>query len=445
MSQAPDPVPSPARPAPPPWWQPWRQPVWRQVVGGNVLMLGVVSLLTDASSEMIFPLVPVFLTGLMPVGAAAVYVGLMEGVAETAASILKIASGRASDKFGKRKVFTVFGYGLSSVVRPLMALAGSGGHVVGLRFLDRVGKGLRASPRDALIADSISPDIRGRAFSFHRAMDHLGAIIGPLAAIVFLYAFLGYSLWGGGSASPTTGEIRALRWLFAFAAVPGLASMLVLLLKVRDIAPAPAPAPAADAVARPRLPLQFYCFVGVVTLFALGNSSDLFLLLYGRAQFGLSLLKLILLWVALHLSKAVFSLPGGMLADRWGRRPVILVGWFVYALVYLGLAGVRHEWQFWALMAVYGCYHGMTEGVEKALVADYVPSAARATAFGLYHGAIGMAALPASLLFGVFWQRLGPGRAFAIGAGLAGLAAVLLALQLRRPANTPGPAAPAAA
>jgi len=401
---------------------------WRGAVRGNVLMMGLVSLFTDFSSEMIYPLLPMFFSGLVPAGYVAIYVGLMEGVAEATASLLKFFSGRISDAVGKRKALAVLGYGISSAVRPLMALCFAGWHVVTLRFLDRVGKGIRTAPRDALISDSVSKEYRGIAFSFHRAMDHTGAILGPVVAVGILYAFLGYGLWRGTKEGATAEEMSALKWLFALAVLPGIAAMVSLVGRVKEIAPkAAAKDPAAP---RAKLPRRFYAFVGVVTLFALGNSSDLFIVFYGRTQFGLSLPGLIGLWVALHVSKAVFSFPGGFLSDKLGRRPVIIAGWLVYALVYFGMAFVAEQWQFWALIAVYGFYYGMTEGAEKALVADFVPSELRGTAYGVYHGAVGLAALPASLVFGVVWERIGPAAAFSIGAYLAGGAALLLLLLL---------------
>lgn len=400
---------------------------WRSVIRGNVLMMGFVSLFTDFSSEMMNPLLPIFIAGLVPLGLAPLYVGLMEGVAETTASLLKMISGRVSDALGKRKVIVVLGYGISTLLRPAMALAGCGWQVVLMKFGDRVGKGLRTAPRDALIGDAVGPEARGLAFSFHRAMDHTGAVLGPLAAMGFLYGLLGGDLWTRTTAAPTGAEMTAMRWLFGIALLPGLLAMLTLVEKVREITPRPAPQGTGD---RPKLPGRFYVFVGIVTLFALGNSSDMFLLLYAKTKFGLSMGALIGLWIVLHVSKIVWSIPGGVLSDRLGRRPLIVTGWIVYALVYLGMALAARQWHFWALFIVYGVYYGMCEGVEKALVADFVPSAHRGKAFGIYHGAIGLAALPASLLFGVFWKEIGPAWAFGIGAGLAGVAAVLLLVML---------------
>ena len=421
---------------------------WRRAIRGNVLMMGLVSLFTDFSSEMMNPLLPVFIAGLVGGIEAAFYVGLMEGVAETTASILKLLSGRISDKLGKRKALVIAGYGISSVARPLMSLAGlaataAGGlQVVGLKFLDRVGKGIRTSPRDALIGDSVPADVRGLAFSFHRAMDHAGAVLGPIAAIVVLYFLLGSDLWQGQAVAIAKreivvqkeavgpGEMRALRWLFGLALIPGLAAMASLIFKVRETGVGKSGAPGSKAGAWGLLPRKFYLFVGIVTLFALGNSSDLFIVLLAATMFKMSLLDLLILWIVFHVSKIVFSIPGGVISDKFGRRPVIVAGWLVYALVYLGFAQASQTWQFWALFVIYGFYYGMAEGAEKALVTDFVASEHRGTAFGIYHGAIGIAALPASLLFGLFWAEIGPTVAFSIGAALAGAAAVLLMLLL---------------
>jgi MFS family permease len=428
----------------------------RSVLQGNILAMGLVSFFTDLSSEMMNPLLPIFIAGLVPLGLAPVFVGLVEGIAETTASLLKLVSGHLSDRLGKRKALVVAGYGLSTFARPLIALAGlagaawAGWQIVGLKFLDRVGKGVRTSPRDALISDSVGPDARGLAFSFTRAMDHAGAVLGSVAAIVILFAFLGYGLWRSSGAKPTQQEMTALRWLFAIALVPGLVAVATLGLKVREIAPqqvgwasahaalAPTPRSSAWAKAHPtNLPTRFYAFVAIVVVFTLGNSSDMFLLLYAWEKFHLGLLAVIGLWIALHVSKIVFSLPGGILADRIGRKPMILAGWIMYALVYLGLSQAQVQWQFWALFLAYGFYYGSTEGAERALVADFVPAEFRGTGYGIYNGAIGLAALPGSLLFGIFWATIGPGWAFGIGAALAGLAALLLAALLAEAGKVP--------
>jgi MFS family permease len=397
---------------------------WRTALRGNVLWIGLVSLLTDLASEMMNPLLPIFVSGLVPVGAAPVVLGAMEGLAEATASLIKLVSGRLSDRLGVRKPLVLLGYGLSTLARPAMALAGVGWHVVGLKFVDRVGKGLRTSPRDALLADAAPPGQRGLVFSFHRAMDHTGAVFGPLVAIAALYLLLGQAFWRGSATTVGADEMAALRMVFAAGLIPGLAAMACLVFGVRELAPA-ARDPAAPRVPLPR---RFHGFVGVATLFALGNSSDLFLLLYARERFGLGALGLVALWVVLHVAKVVCSLPGGLLADRLGRRPAIVVGWTIYTLCYLGFALGPSLAQMVGLLLAYGLYYGLTEGALKAMVADFTAPSERATAFGVFHAAVGLAALPASLLFGVFWAELGAPAAFSIGAALAAVATVLLLL-----------------
>ena len=414
---------------------------WYQAVQGNVLMLGVVSFFTDVSSEMIYPLLPVFFTGLVPAATAALYVGVMDGIAESVSSLLKIFSGRLSDSLEQRKSIAVAGYGISTLCRPLMALATGGWQVVALRFGDRVGKGIRTPARDALISESTGSGTRGLAFSFHRAMDHAGAVTGPLIAAVILYAFLGGQFWQGRFTTATAGEMHALRWLFALALIPGLAAMLAITTRVADVAgkdrqlsAKPDIKPAAGVA---RLPGRFYLYLVAVTLFALGNSSDLFIVFYAKTRFDLGLGPLLALWVVLHISKIIFSLPGGMCSDKYGRRVVIAAGWIVYVGVYAGLAVTSNIRILWILIVAYGIYYGLTEGAERALVADFVPARQLGKAYGLYHGAVGIAAFPASLLFGVFWMRLGPPVAFTIGASLAGAATLLLTGMLAFKRATP--------
>lgn len=391
-----------------------RASLWA-AISPNVRALSIVSLLTDASTEMIYPLLPLFLTRTL--GAGAAFVGLVEGVAETTASLLKLLSGWLSDRLRRRKALVAWGYGLSSLTRPLMALALSSGHVLGIRFLDRIGKGIRTSPRDALIADSTPPESRGAAFGFHRAMDHLGAVVGPVLAFMLL------PLVGG--------NYRTIFWL---AGIPAALCVLVLLVAVREV---PGEGPPA------RLPLltlrpydrRFKAFLLVVALFTLGNSSDAFLLLRAR-EVGVGEPAIPLLWAALHVVKSASFVGGGILSDRIGRRGAIVGGWLVYALVYAGFALAANPWHAWALFLIYGLYFGLTEGVEKALVTDLVPVAARASAFGVYHTTIGIVALPASLLTGWLWQAFGAGLAFGAGAAMAAGAALLLLGALPRSGRT---------
>ncbi len=410
---------------------------------GNVFYLGLVSLFTDLSSEMIYPLLPVFLTGLVSSGAVAVYIGLMDGLAESTSSILKIYAGRLSDRMERRKSFVFAGYAISSLARPMLAIASCGWHVILLRLVDRIGKGIRTSPRDVLISDTVSGDIRGLAFSFHRLMDHTGAVGGPLCAMLFLYFVLGHGLLtqhGGRAASPE--EMDAMRWLFAVALLPGLVATITLWRKVREIRAGEKIADKGDNRSgksdAQNLSGNFLIFLASITLFTLGNSSDLFLIYYAQTRFGLGLGWVIALWTILHISKIIFSLPGGRFADRVGYMPAIISGWFIYILVYAAMPHALRLETACVLLIVYGAYYGLTEGAQRAMVAGLVPAGSRGKAYGLYHGAIGLAALPASFLFGVFWAELGPETAFSIGATLAAAALLLLVLYPGlREANSP--------
>jgi MFS family permease len=374
----------------------------------TVIMLGLVSLLTDLSSEMIYPLLPLYLSTVL--GAGAVSLGLIEGVAESTAALLKVYAGAHSDRSGRRKPLMAVGYTLSNAVRPLIGLATSWPLVLGLRFADRVGKGLRTSPRDALIADVTDASIRGRAYGLHRAMDHAGAVLGPLVATALL-------VQGGFS----------LQAVFLASALPGALVVLTVLLGVRE-PPRPAPAGPAPQAPGPRwadLGPGYRRFVLAVALFALGNSSDAFLLLQlSRAGFAPAWVAA--LWSAQHGVKMLAVYGGGRLSDRIGRRGPMLAGWALYAAVYAGFGLATQPALLVALFLVYGLYFGCTEPVERAWVAALSPGGLRGSAFGAYHGAIGLAALPASLVFGALLDRFGPPAAFLTGAGLALLAAAVL-------------------
>jgi MFS family permease len=381
----------------------------------TVRSLGLVSLLTDASSEMIYPLLPAFLTGTLRAGPA--FLGVVEGLAETVASVLKAVSGGLSDRLPRRKPLVVAGYALSSLVRPLVALATLPAHVLAVRVLDRVGKGVRGAPRDALVAEATPPADRGRAFGFQRAMDHAGAMVGPLLA---------------SGAMLVTGDLRVV---FALAAIPAVFAVATLVLGVREeprpLVPATEKAGGGSSPLEPAL-LRYLAVLGVFTL---GNSSDAFLLL--RAQeAGVALAAIPALWALHHLVKAGASTWGGALSDRAGRRRVIVAGWGVYALAYAGFAAAGSPLAIVALFAFYGLFHALTEGAERALVADLAGEATRGRAFGLFHAVTGAALLPASLLTGALWQRFGASVALGTGAVLAALAALgLLALV---PAPAPG-------
>ncbi|KIE41434.1 MFS transporter [Geobacter anodireducens] len=377
-------------------------------ISGNVLILGMVSFLTDVSSEMIYPLLPLFLTTVL--GAGPAFLGVIEGVAESTAALLKLVSGIVSDRTRSRKGLVLAGYALSSLARPLVAAATGPAAVLAVRFADRVGKGVRTSPRDALIADSSDSTVRGKAYGFHRAMDHAGALVGPLLATLLL-----------------AGAALDLRTVFWLSAVPGLLAVLLIILRVRDVE-RKRTSDGSILGAVPRGGLRRY--LAVLVLFTLGNSSDAFLLLRA-GQLGVPPARIPLLWAFFHLVKMLASTPFGALSDRIGRRRVIVAGWAVYALSYLGFAAAASEPVCWLLFAVYGTFYGMTEGTEKAFVADLVPAEARGGAFGWYHFAVGVGALPASVLFGLIWERAGQGAAFLFGAGLAALAAVLLLALVR--------------
>lgn len=370
----------------------------------TVVALGAVSLLTDASSEMIYPLLPVFLSTVL--GAGPLAIGAIEGAAESVAALLKLASGWWSDRLPRRKPLLMAGYGIASLVRPLIGLSQSVGQVLAIRLADRAGKGIRGAPRDALIADAVDPSQRGRAYGFHRAADHTGAVAGPLIA----YALL---TWGGVS----------LRTVFLLAAIPAAAAMVALIFGVREEKRAAGDGKKAPNLERQGLSRRFWAYLGVLMIFTLGNSTDALLILRAN-ELGVSAALVPILWAMLHVVKAVSSTPGGTLSDRLGRRPLIVAGWMVYATVYLGFAFASEAWHAWALFLTYGVYFGLTEGVEKALVADLVPSSVRGAAFGWYNLTIGLAALPASLIFGGLWQVYGAPVAFAVGAALALVASV---------------------
>jgi len=381
-------------------------------ISGNVLILGLVSFLTDVSSEMIYPLLPLFLTTVL--GAGPAFLGLIEGVAESTAAFLKLASGIFSDRVRSRKGLVLAGYTLSSLARPLIAAATSAGAVLAVRFADRVGKGIRTSPRDALIADSTDAAFRGKAYGFHRAMDHAGALVGPLIATVLLAWF-----------------VKDLRTVFWLAAIPGLLAVVLIIVKVREMARTRSSDGSFLRIV-PRGELRRYLLV--LFLFTLGNSSDAFLLLMA-GELGVAPARIPLLWAFFHFVKMAGSTPFGALSDRIGRRGVIVVGWGIYALSYGGFALAETETACWLLFALYGLFYAMTEGAEKALLVDIAPAQERGGAFGWYNFAVGAGALPASILFGVVWEKAGREAAFGLGAVLAALAAVLLLAFVRVPAR----------
>lgn len=435
-----------------------RPGLWRRAraLPRNVLAIGLVSLLNDASSEIIYPFLPLFLS--VTLGATPFAIGLIEGGAESASGLLKLFSGYFSDRRGRRKGLVVFGYGLASLMRPLLGLTTSWTQVLIVRFTDRVGKGLRSAPRDAMIADAAAPSERGLAFGFHRAMDHTGAVVGPLLGY-FILLFIAEN-----KNAPSAADYRTL---FLVASIPALAAVLVAAFVLRDTrrgredattttAPPPSTTTATTTTATAttkttttttsatttttitppaRLSLRgfdanFKRFLFILVLFTLSNSSDAFLLLRAK-EAGVGAATVPLLWAALHVCKVASSLWGGDLSDRLGRKTLIASGWLLYAAVYAGFAFVSSVGVAWALFLVYGLYFGLVEGAEKALVADLVAPHQRGTAYGLYSLAYSVAVLPASLLLGALWQWRGARVAFLTSAAVGSLSALLLALLVR--------------
>ncbi len=377
-----------------------------------VLVLSAVSFLTDISSEMIYPLVPIFLTSVL--GAPLAAVGLIEGFAESTSSILKTASGWLSDRLRARKPLVFLGYALSALAKPLLAAAYVWPAVLGARFVDRAGKGLRTAPRDALVAEVTPSHLRGRAFGFHRAADTLGAVVGPAVGLGLLAALN-----------------ENFRLIFLLALIPAAGGVALLaLVRERRLPPA---AGGERGVSLRELGPGFYAFLAVSLVFALGNSSDVFLILRAK-DLGLSNSEVVLSYIVFNAVYAALAFPAGVVSDRLGRRNVIGLGFLVFALVYLGFALAGGGALVWGLFAVYGFYMALTEGVGRAFVADFVPSRSRATALGLYQGALGGMILLSSVTAGLMWDRIDPAAPFLLG-GATGLAALvaLIAVLPRRP------------
>ena len=368
---------------------------------------------------MIYPLLPVFLSTVL--GANASFIGAIEGAAQSVAALLKLASGWWSDRVRRRKPLVVAGYFIATAVRPFIAIAQTATVVLGIRVIDRIGKGIRSAPRDALLADSTEPDMRGRAFGFHAAMDNAGAVLGPLMAFALLTWF----------------DV-SLRNIFWLAAIPGALALIVLVVAVKDVERATVADGAPDLSHPRKLGRRFWTYLLIVFLFTLGNSTDAFLLLRSN-ELGVSVALAPILWALLNLVKAVLGTWGGSLSDAVGRKPLIIAGWLIYAAVYLGFARATEQWHAWGLIASYGLFYALTEGTEKALVADLVPAARRGAAFGWFNLAIGLGALPASLIFGAIWDRSGSPAAFSFGAALAFASAIALAFVVQ-PGARPVPA-----
>lgn len=432
-----------------------------------VIMLGIVSLFTDAASEMIYPLVPVFIAAL---GSGAIMLGVIEGIAETTASMLKLVSGIISDKIGKRKLLVLIGYTISSLVRPFTGLVTAAWHIILIRMFDRVGKGIRTAPRDALIAASVDESIRGKSYGYHRAMDSAGAVIGPVMAIItLLVLFLVFGL---------KDPVTALRWTFIIAIIPGILAVLTIILFVKESAPATGNGKLFTFSLK-SFGINFRNYLLVMILFTLGNSSDAFLLFRVQeaiqksgavvdivnkitplhqmvSQFGdeasqvkvINILFLPLIWAFFHIIRVIFSTPLGTLSDRIGRKTIIIIGWAIYAFVYLSFAllvflspNLQVAATFF-LFAVYALFYAFTEGAQKAFVADMVSDENRGTAFGLFNFSIGLGALPASLIFGFlysYFDKIIPGYggtvAFGFGGTIALISMFLLAIKIKEPSR----------
>ena len=350
---------------------------------------GFVSFFTDMGSEIIYPILPVFLSAL---GASRAMIGTIEGLAEGLPAIIKLFSGALADRVRNRKWLVLTGYALSTLCKPLIAFARSSIFVLAVRVFDRVGKGIRTAPRDALVADFTDKSMRGHAFGFQRGMDHAGALVGGLIGF-------GLLLWLGS-------DLPAMRRVIAWSFIPGILSVLTILLFIRD---RPERVPVPTRVRNPfagiqQLPRAYFIYVGVASVFAIANSSDAFLLLRAK-DLGVTVPFLPLLWSALHLVKAGTSLWGGKLSDRVGRLPVLVSGWLVYGLVYAGFALSSGAWSAWALFLLYGLFYGLTEGAGKAVIADLVPEGQRGTAFGFWGMIEGLLLVAASILTGLLWDR----------------------------------------
>ncbi len=373
--------------------------------GKNVFVAGLVSFFMDVSSEMIYPLVPLFLANVLGVNKSVI--GLIEGIAESTASLLRVFSGWFSDRIGNRKWLMAVGYGISTLSRPIVSLATGWQHVMGSRFMDRFGKGVRTAPRDAIIAESTEKTHLGRAFGFHRSMDTMGAVVGPALAFFLLGLFLN--------------NYRMVFWL---SVIPGIIAVLLIIFFITEKKKV-----SLTQSEKPKLTLKhfdwkFKFFVLIATLFAFGNSSDVFLILRAQ-QTGVPTIMIPVVYLLFNLVYSVSAIPAGIAADRFGKKRVILLGFILFAVLYYGFAIARDTSTIWVLFGFYGLFMGLTEGIQKAFLATIIPSDFKATAFGVYNTAVGLAMFPASLIGGWLWDHVSPSATFYFGAITASLSAVL--------------------
>lgn len=377
----------------------------------NVFFAGLVSFFMDFSSEMIYPLVPIFLSSVLGVNKSVI--GLIEGIAESTASLLKVFSGWFSDKIKKRKPLIIVGYGISTISRPIVALSTLWSHVLAFRFVDRFGKGIRGAPRDAIIAESTEYKDLGRSFGFHRGMDTLGAVAGPAAAFILLLFF--------------TGNYRLVFWL---SMIPGIIAVLLIIFFIKEKKPEQ-----TDSQI-PKFSLKYFdwrfkAFILVATIFAIGNSSDVFLILRA-ANIGVKETYIPILYLTFNFVYALTSLPAGILSDRIGRKRVMLAGFILFGFIYWGFAAASEQRHIWGLFILYGVFMGLTEGVQKAYLATIMPEKFIATGYGIYNTFVGIAILPASLIGGWLWDKYGPQKTFYYGAITAFTAALIFLIIFGR-------------
>jgi MFS family permease len=378
----------------------------------NVFFTGLVSFFMDISSEMIYPLVPIFLASVLGVNKSVI--GLVEGVAESTASILKVFSGWFSDRIGHRKNMMIVGYGISVLSRPIIATANLWQHVFASRFTDRLGKGIRTAPRDAIIAESTKATHLARAFSFHRSMDTMGAVVGPTIALIFIGIF--------------NNDYRKIFW---FSIIPGAIAVLLIILFIKE---------KKDNLQfhgeKPRLTFKYFdwkvkFFILIATLFAMGNSSDVFLILRAQ-QIGIPTLMIPAVYLLFNLVYSLSAIPAGIAADKFGRKRIILLGFLLFALLYYGFAVAEDTTTIWVLFGLYGLFMGLTEGIQKAFLAGIIPQDFKATAFGIYGTFVGLAMFPASLIGGLLWDYVSPSATFYFGSLTAAVAATLFVIFIAK-------------
>lgn len=383
----------------------------------NVFFTGLVSFFMDVSSEMIYPLMPLFLANVLGINKS--MIGLIEGLAEATASLLKVFSGWLSDKIGQRKNLMIAGYAISTLSRPVVATAAIWQQVLAARFIDRLGKGVRTAPRDAIIAESTETSHLARAFSFHRAMDTAGAVVGPAIALMLLQMH--------------NGNYQTVFWL---STIPGIMAVVTIIIFIRE-----KKAVTHSAVARPKLTFQHFSwqmkfFVLIATIFALGNSSDAFLILRAE-QVGIAPVIIPVVYLTFNLVYSLSAVPAGIVADRFGKKPLILLGFLLFAGLYYGFAVAGSPAEAWVLFGCYGLFMGLTEGIQKGYLATIIPPDFKATAFGVYATAVGLATLPASLIGGILWDRISPAATFYFGAATATIAALLFLVLIIFDRGTP--------